>query len=136
MPLRRRHRICGVLLLAAFTTAAGDGLLCLIPCFGAATSADGREAIQEPASGGHCASGHVAQTGSEASLGASGACAGDHAIGVWLGERVGSRVSLDSEPGEGLDTILRTRIRCRAALALVRLSSCSSPPGLFTPLRI
>ena len=93
MTLRRFHRILGAVLVASLAIAAGDGLLCLIPCAASTVQVEGGPAIQETAQGGHCATQAVPLTQTGSSAQPQKACATDQAMAEWVGERAASRAS-------------------------------------------
>ena len=135
MPLRRPHRILSAILVASLAIAASDGLLCLIPCAASAATADGLP-VTEMARGGHCATGAVLRAGTEASVQPHSACAGDHAIDEWIGERAMSRASIDRVPAAAVDRLLDRPNNTSARVTVFRSTTSAGPPGAVVPLRI
>jgi hypothetical protein len=134
MPLRRSPRILSAVLVASFAIAVSDGLLCLIPCAGMSASAvDGRTGADPE---GHCATEGAAHQSSESLADPSSACAGNHVIGAWIGERVTPRASIESQPAEAAETMWHPSTSATGAAMVGRPTTSSSPPGAFIPLRI
>ena len=136
MPLRRFHRILSAVLVTSLAIAVSDGVLCLIPCAGMTASTVAGTSDGDPVSGGHCATQNAAQGASESLADPSGACAGDHAIGAWIGERVISRALIDGPPAEAGESMLRPLTSTAAGITRGRLSISPSPPTALIPLRI
>ena len=136
MPLRRLHRILGAVLTASLAIAAGDGLLCLIPCAASTVQVERSLAVQETAQGGHCATQGVPLTQTSSSAQPQNACATDQAIAEWVGERATSRASVDRETAEAVVTLSHGLTRTPAGVTPGHLATTSSPPVAFVPLRI
>ena len=136
MSLRRLQRILSAVLVASLWIAASDGLLCLIPCVTAATTAGDGQAGRQMAEGGHCATNAVTAPGPESSVRPHSACAGDHLIGKWIGERASSRASVDRELAHAVDTLLHRPTNTPARVAVRHSTTSVSPPGAVVPLRI
>ena len=135
MPLRRLHRIPSAILVASLAIAASEGLLCLIPCAPSTAAAYG-QAVGQMGQGGHCATDGVSRAGTEPSAQPQSACAGEHAIGEWIGERAVSRATLDRETANAVDTFLRRPNNTTPRVTLRQFTTSASPPLASVPLRI
>ena len=136
MRLRRLHRILSGVIVASLTIAASDGLLCLIPCAASAASASDGRAPGDVAKRGHCATEGAPPARPGSSAQPQTACAGEHAIGEWIGERAVSRPSLDRETADAVDAFLPRPNNTTARVTLRHFTTSASPPGTFVPLRI
>ena len=136
MPLRRLNRLIGAVLVGSLAIAAGDGLLCLIPCAASTVQGEGGPAIEPTGQKGHCATQGAPQTRSSSSAQPHSACATDQAIGEWTRERARSRTSVDAQTGEAFDTVSHRRANTPASVTAGHRAASSSPPGVFVPLRI